>query len=347
MQLSPAPSAEAPWQQPFLQRLHTLESSGRLPHALLIAAARGLGKKEFAANFAAWLLCESHLKVESELACGTCKNCELLAADTHPDLHYLLPEENSRVIKVDQLRSLAEHMAKKPHIARRKLVIINLAESMNVQAANAFLKILEEPTDDTVYLLLSENTGLLLATIKSRCQIYRLPAPSPAELKDWLRTKLTTQQSLEDSYIERLISAAGRQPYLALSLHEQHALNLQDDLAADLNQLLRGQTAVSMLSQKWQQEDQELLLSWLQIWLSDLLRYRNLAVSEEALVHYLQDPHMLPFYRRCRTVSLQRVFDSLDLLKDIHAMLYSPANPNRQLLLDKMFLDIQGWAKQS
>ena len=115
----------------------------RLPHALLLQGAVGLGKLSFARRFAATLLCAQ--PDPETAACGRCHSCQLLAAGNHPDLRQLAPAEDRRGIVIDQIRELGAFFALRPHTSARKVAILAPADSMNLHAANSLLKILEEP----------------------------------------------------------------------------------------------------------------------------------------------------------------------------------------------------------
>ena len=114
-----------------------------LPHALLFHGIEGLGKSALAWQLAKSLLCES--PVDDAMACGICPSCRRYTAGTHPDLKSVTPLGDSRVIGVDQIREVGQFSTLTPHTAKRKVILLDPAEAMNTSAANAFLKVLEEP----------------------------------------------------------------------------------------------------------------------------------------------------------------------------------------------------------
>lgn len=105
-------------------------------------------------------------------ACGHCKNCRMLAEQMHPDVQYILPESNNSPIKIELIRNLQFDIYNPPQCASYRFIIINPADKLNLQAANALLKILEEPPKHTIFILIAEKTISLPATIMSRCQKY-------------------------------------------------------------------------------------------------------------------------------------------------------------------------------
>ena len=152
-----------PWQLEAWARLGQQVDEDRLPHALLVTGPAGIGKEHFARSVSARLLCGSPV---SGTACGNCKSCTLLSAGSHPDLLDVQCEEGSRVIKIDQVRELIDFAGKTPAIGGRKVVLLGPAEAMNINAANALLKCLEEP---------SASTTLLLSWVRIRMVFQVLP----------------------------------------------------------------------------------------------------------------------------------------------------------------------------
>ena len=227
-----------PWQREIWDQL--ISWRDRLPHALLLHGARGIGKHRLAEAFAEFLLCESP---RSGTACGECAGCLLLAADNHPDLRRLVPEADrpereeaemedavparesrtrkpSREILIDQVREIGEFLAVSSHRGGRRIVLLSPAEALNGAAANALLKMLEEPPDGAVFVAVSDQLDAVLPTIRSRCVLVRLPAPRTDAALAWLR-----EQAVEDA--EARLAEAGGGPV---------GLELEDD-AGDVRSL--------------------------------------------------------------------------------------------------------------
>jgi DNA polymerase-3 subunit delta' len=149
------------------ERLREYCTSGNVPHALLFSGAAGQGKTRVAAEFFKALNC-SELTGE---ACGRCSSCLRAASGNHPDWVALNPE--GRWIRVDYIREVIADIGLKPFEARWRCIVIEPAETLNTESANALLKTLEEPPDRTVIMLISHRPRLLLATLVSRCQSIR------------------------------------------------------------------------------------------------------------------------------------------------------------------------------
>ena len=207
------------WNTKAFQQL--AQRAGNLPHALLFKGPPGIGKRAFAAALAQGLLCEK--PVSALAACGSCAACHWFETENHPDYRILQPEiaeetddegsdkKKKRDISVAQVRSLADFINISAHRGGAKVVVIQPAEAMNVNAANALLKSLEEPPPGTYFLLVADRPHLLPATIRSRCQHVSLPPPTPQEAAAWLKTSGVSQPELA-------LAQAGGAPLLAMAL---------------------------------------------------------------------------------------------------------------------------------
>jgi DNA polymerase III subunit delta' len=122
-----------PWLHSAQQRLRAAHAAQRLPHSLLLLSAPGLGAEQLASWITALALCES----PGPRPCGTCASCQLLRADSHPDSYVVRLEEDARQIKVDQVRGLIESLTLKSYRGGYKVGVIEGAESLNANGANA------------------------------------------------------------------------------------------------------------------------------------------------------------------------------------------------------------------
>jgi len=177
-----APSAlDAPWLAPQIEQLRRARCANRYPTGLLIHDERGAGG-EALARFAAQLaLCR-----QPDAPCGRCRDCRMFGAAQHPDFIEVHPIEDSKMIRVEQVRELSEQLVLTSHGGGATVALISPADSMNANAANALLKSLEEPRAAVTLILVSAAPSRLPATILSRCLRLRVVTPARAASVAWL-----------------------------------------------------------------------------------------------------------------------------------------------------------------
>jgi DNA polymerase-3 subunit delta' len=258
----------APWHVQDWQRLLARRAQDRLPHALLLAGAAGLGKRAFADAFVAALLCER----AGESACGQCRACALLKAGSHPDAVRvtlgLRDDGTPRTeIAVDQIRALGERLALTPQFGGMQIALIDPADAMNASAANALLKTLEEPTPATVIVLIADRPARLPATIRSRCQRIDFHAPPREQALRWL-----TGQGVDAKTAAKALDVAAGNPGIALELAKSGGLALHAEVDADLRALLDGTACASQIASRWSKSDPERRLWFAAMQLQDSAR---------------------------------------------------------------------------
>ncbi|MDD5285559.1 MAG: DNA polymerase III subunit delta' [Desulfuromonadaceae bacterium] len=164
--------------------------SGKTSHSYIFEGISGCGRKKTALAFIQAQFC----RVLPDDACGGCPSCRKVAGGNHADIHFIEPLPDKRDISIDQLRAMQRELSLRPYEAPRKCCIIEPAERMSVNAANSLLKTLEEPPGNALIILLTENAGMLLPTIRSRCQLIRFSNLPPEDLQTLLeRTGITAE----------------------------------------------------------------------------------------------------------------------------------------------------------
>ncbi len=312
-----------PWQNEVFADLQQRRAQQRLAHALLISGPTGIGKQQLADVFAQSLLCAE--PQTDGLACGKCHACSLFAAGNHPDVFRLSPEEDSRVIKIDQIRGLIEKVTLSSHYGRYKVVIIHPADAMNIAAANALLKTLEEPPADTILLLITDRPSFLAATIRSRCQSLRLTLP-PAEMaQSWLTTQLDNPQ---DAAV--LLGLANGAPLAAVSLADEQ-LARRKELLQGWQQLASGKADPVKLAADWVKPDLHLPISWVYGWVADMIRLQS--GSGERLSN--QDAKAT-LQKLAQELDLSRLYGLLDRV--LEAIKLANSQVNAQTLMEGILL---------
>jgi DNA polymerase-3 subunit delta' len=176
----------------------------RLPHALLLHGAAGVGKLGLAERFAQYLVCET--RADAAEPCGACAGCRWTLAGSHPDIRFVEPEAMARTaagaeegeeprakdakpstqIRIEQARALGDFVHVVSHRGGYRVAVIHPAEDMNAATANSLLKILEEPPAGAVFLLVSHRPARLLPTVRSRCVPVPVPVPEAKAAAEWL-----------------------------------------------------------------------------------------------------------------------------------------------------------------
>jgi DNA polymerase-3 subunit delta' len=329
-----------PWQQAAWQALQQRIAAGRLPHALLLSGPAGLGKLDFARLLARSLLCEQPAGGDEELArgtpavtglpCGACRGCQLLDAGTHPDFQAVQPEEEGKEITIGQIRELLAWQTLTPQYGRARVVIIEPADRMNANAANALLKTLEEPGRDALLLLVSARPAALLPTIRSRCQQLPFAAQWGTEAQAWLGERLP-----DAVQAELALAICGGTPLRALTLVESGGMERREHLFADFVALWDGGLEPVALAARWLELPAQETLATLHGWCVDMARLQAGAVDVR-----LDNPDLRQRLQAlCERVDLAQLLHRQGQLQE--AMRLARGHPNMQLLLEELLL---GWS---
>jgi DNA polymerase-3 subunit delta' len=261
--LDKALSSPMPWLDAAKQRVSSSLQQGRLPHALLIHAPRGVGGESLAAWIAHLSLCTSPMTEP----CGSCASCRLLSANSHPDLNWVMRAEDAKQLQIDQIRELCETFALKSYRGGRKVGIVAPADLMSANAANALLKTLEEPPPDGLLILVAERPSRLPATIVSRCQRITVAVPPRKIALEWLAV---ADPSVRD-WSELLEFAAGA-PLRALELHASGFETLHREMTAAVIALCERSLDIPATAERWWRDSIEARLAWIETWITKSLR---------------------------------------------------------------------------
>ena len=314
------------WLGDHLAHCAELRRQERMPHALLVTGRAGVGKSAFADRLAALLVCA---EPAGDSPCRQCSACRLFAAGTHPDYFHVTPEEDSSVIKIDQVRRLGEGLALSRHGVGYKVAVLEPAEALNINAANSLLKTLEEPADKTVLILVSAQPGRLPATIRSRCRQLDIEVPAEADALKWLQAQYTGSQP------EVFLRLAHGAPLRALRLAEDSALEDRRARFEALVGLREGRTDAIAVAQVWAKDEDLKGLRWMRGWLMDLLRLR-LTGSQETVHSIDLVEQLVPLAQR---LDSRVMFDQLDRLNRLLRL--ENTSLNRQLMTEDVLL---AWA---
>ncbi|HHJ34403.1 MAG TPA: DNA polymerase III subunit delta' [Gammaproteobacteria bacterium] len=327
-----------PWQQTQWHQTRQLLQSERLPHALLLHGNEGLGKTDFARSLASTLLCRQ--PAEDQRACGSCSTCDLLAAGTHPDLHYLKPTaaENSKSknpvmnIRIDAIRRLCDKLNQTSQFSGYRVAILEQADKLTSSAANSLLKTLEEPGEKVVMILVTAKTYRLPVTIRSRCQSMRFSVPGEQTSLQWLKQYLSgsgPSSDHDDRQLQQALKLAFGSPLSAL-LHLQD-MEYQQIISEALTASISGNNSLDYAAKLVKFPKVKTLESLLS-WTSDLSRL--VACGADSML--INEQHRDMLQSLAQKVNQQRLYRFQDQLN--FNILHSTIAVNEQLLWENLLL---------
>jgi DNA polymerase-3 subunit delta' len=317
---------------------------GRLGHAYLFAGDQLEELETLARTLAKTLNCQQPVKTGGVATdcCDACPNCLKIDRDSHADVHWARPESKSRIITVEQMRGLMREIQLKPTEAGYKIAIIVAADRLNAQAANAFLKTLEEPPDKSVLILLTVEPQRLLDTILSRCLRLNffsdgIRPPDPAQM-EWLarfdalaagsQKSLLSRYRLLDVLLQKLgeIKTRGEEDLTARSPLQQH-----DEVEKDLREKWEDELAAAIEAEYRRERAEALLLVqwWLRdVWLNTLAAGKNL----------LKFPEVTGTAAVARRITPRQALENLQTLEQTQRLLHT--NVQEALALEVSLLKL-------
>jgi DNA polymerase III subunit delta' len=297
-----------PWLVAAQEQLARAAGAGRLPAALLIHDSPGAGGIRVARAFAQYLLCE-----HSPRACGVCRSCRQVDSGDHPDLVLVVPdpELKSGQLTVDQVRAVSAGLALSSHEGRGTCVVFNPADAMNRQACNALLKTLEEPRAGAHLVLLTRQPSRLPATVRSRCQVLRIPAPDRATALAWLDAQAPGKRSEWEAALDVL----GAAPLEAQDADTGLLRAIRDDTTQLLQEAIGGRLDIVRRAEQWAREDLPL----------------RLRALEQSLISRVLDGHgtelaSVPLSGAVGALKIATALGLLDEVRELQRLLATPVN---------------------
>jgi DNA polymerase III subunit delta' len=312
----PAP----PWLSAQTAALGAAHQQHRMPHALLIHEAPGTGGGWLAAWAAALVLCERG----NAAPCGECVACRRVANLQHPDVSWVRPQEESRQIRIEQVRELSAELALTSHGGGYKVGIISPADALNRFAANALLKTLEEPPARTLLILVATEPSRLPPTVLSRCQKLRLRAPPRAESVAWL----TAARGQADW--NAALDTLGEAPMQIVEGDPAELVAVGADTRSTLEALAAGRTDPVAAAERWARSQLPLRLLCFENWLTERIRGGERGGTHLAELRagpYLSDGEAF--------LNIRELFGLVDEVRDLRTTQDVPLN--RGVALEALF----------
>jgi DNA polymerase-3 subunit delta' len=250
-----------------------------------------------------------------------------VANNQHPDLARIVPIEDSKQLRIEQVRELAQELSLTSHQGGYKVGILSPAESMNRFAANALLKTLEEPPARTLLILVASQPSRLPATILSRCQKLKVRAPTRAESLEWLRETQGAGQGAEDW--DGVLDVIGDAPFAAAEMDAKAIPALGLETRRTLEEMENGTADPVATAERWHRADTGLRLRCFETWLTDRIQRQ---VAPAAAVGNSGPAH-LP--RGLSIMNIRGLFELVEAVRDLRSSLDVPIN--RSLALELLF----------
>ncbi|MFH0889303.1 MAG: DNA polymerase III subunit delta' [Planctomycetota bacterium] len=324
-------------QQSAVNTFKQILKSNRLSHAYIFAGPSGVGKFLFARTLAKILMCENDEKGNWVTKnCSKCRSCMLVGKNCHPNLRIIEVEKGKQGITIDTVRAVEKELMMMPFYKSYRVFIINEAELMSEEAANAFLKTLEEPVKNTIIILVTSNLPSLLPTILSRCQIIRFYPLQQEQMKEYLIKHLKIDSG-QASFLTQLCHGSIGD---AVRLHSQNMLSQRDSLIAGLIEQDHGNMTNRVINYaKSNAEDnegirQEIIwqLKIIGFFVRDVL-WLYYGVADSRLFNKDKINEVKKYHKSCDSKQIEKLIDKL-----LESERYLRYNANINLVVDNLFL---------
>lgn len=324
------------WQQQQWSLLQNRYMHQKLPHALLLGGQQGVGKQQFTRAFIYKLLCQNG---QQQLhACGKCRSCTLLRKNGHPDLLYIEPDATGKAIKINQIHSITNFLHKTAFFAQYRIAIISQADAMNHSAANALLKILEEPGEGSIIMLNSDRSSILPATIRSRCYIMTFPAVNYEDAKSWLKENY----DIEDTDLKAFFSLTRGSPLNINKYISGHYLQQREKMINHILMLLDQRCDPIAVAKEYLDFDMITFFDDLSECLLDIIKiYLNINEKILSLEYFKL------IQQAKKNIDLFHLFQVVDQLKAYKEDIVQGIMFNKQLLLESILCSCQGQVIQN
>lgn len=319
-----------PWIQPISDRIVQQYAKQRLGHALLLVGQEGVGKRLLLRELSQFLLCTN----QQQGPCGECASCHLFNAGSHPDLLMVEPEEKGKQIKIEQIRKVTEFVNTTAQRGHSKVVLLGPAEAMNINASNALLKSLEEPSANVTLLLYSHQPSGLLATIKSRCQQFSVYSPEFNQALNWLQQNNDAQ--LSEQAANSVLRLASGAPLKALDMIEQDVHVQYMQFCQNMMDLQNRQVQWNDLLTKWKNWDMQNILQWFYGLLLDAQKQKAGLADQQGLSMVELSAQSQQVAERS---SYSQIEQALQKLIDSQSAYRSQANPNAVMMTESLLID--------
>ena len=310
-----------PWLKLPFEQLADMIVNHRAHHALLINYIQGSGEEELINLLVNRLICQSSQQLQP---CGQCHSCQLLLSQHHPDYYLITNEQGKQSISIDQIRSISTKVYEKSQQGGNKVIWIKHAALMTEAAANALLKTLEEPPENTYFILSDEHNSQLLPTIHSRCFSYFLAVPQLEKSINWLKKQHS--HSYSDNELATALLLSENAPLNAAILLQPEKWQQRKLFCEKLLELL-PENNFWQLAKTFNNEDFLERITWFCALLADALK------AKQKVGRYIVNRDQVPLVRLIATKSHDEITSLYQLWSQARKVLLSVAGLNKELMV--------------
>ena len=302
-------------------------NNNQISHCYIFEGPKGMGKYDLALIFTQSLFCNNF----KDEPCNKCNNCIKINSMNHPDLHIVNQDENT--IKREDIDELVESVYKKPYESNKKVYIVRDAHKMTTQAANTFLKTLEEPPGDSVMILLTTNVNLLLPTIVSRCQTIKFRNISKETIKNYLKKNLSAEE--DTAYLAANYSGGILNKAVNIINSKDNILQERKEIINLFDKIINSDSEIIYEVENYFEENKDnidTIIEIMMIWVRDIMFIKNnmkdLVINKDLInLAGIHSVHM-----RDNSDIIEYLQGTSDNIK---------SNVNYKLSIDNMLLKIQ------
>jgi DNA polymerase-3 subunit delta' len=296
-----------------------------LHHAYLISGRKGVGKSLLANRLAMQVLCHS---IE-DILCGECHSCKLSDLENHPDFHTLTILPEKKLIGINQIHELRNKLYESAFLGKNKAIILPHLEKISLDGLNAFLKILEEPPENTYFFLVSDFLNQVPMTIQSRCFDIKVNLPDLTECLQWL-----DGYSKEDSI--KALNLTNNLPFIAKELLENNYLSMRKEFIEEISGIIKEGKDITLTSEKWLKEEDSLAikLEWMSKILSDSIIFN----SHNTTSTLTEDTDKMTNYLG-RETNINQLYELLTKTNKLWNIFAQGTNLRKDYQLNSLFID--------
>ena len=317
-------SNRLPWLDKYLEGLN----KDSLQHAFIIGGKEGVGKNNFSRTLSNFILCEQTL---NKKACEKCQSCKLFLSLNHPDFHLVSLEDGKKKISINQIKELQSKFYESAFLGGNKVFLIESAEHMSNDAIDSVLKILEEPPNNTFFLITSHRLKQLPLTLQSRCSEIYIKSPTKKIIQEWL-----IDEGLNIDNVALALDLALGQPLKVKELLEANLEASRNQFIKDISILIKEGKNIISLSEEWSKDSLSftLKLEWMSNLMMDAIRFQNTKEQK----NLMKDTSNISMYLGERT-NFNILYDLLISTNSLWSVFTDGTNLKSEYQLQKLFID--------